>query len=478
MKRPRNHILEENSVAKFKDLLPEKWVLHTYSKDYGIDVQIELFDNAGESTGLRVYGQLKATDKAEGKDTLSLDREHFEYWSEHSDPVLLIRYFDATKTFKWCWIHDVHWRLKPFNKSIDISKYLKSWSNEKTPTEIEHLLKLRKEIFTSKAILPATISVDCDKKLRDSVAISQIVANLLPTKSFSVLAMPNHLCHFNINLDKNNLCVGHLGLPGYVVTLGKKWKSDEIAELALLLVFLISCKYDRSIVAKAIAEVSSEALFKSVPEQLDLLLIDNLIYSVGVKKAISLLLKNKLSPDYDPILLFKLLSVGSKVSMKYGQLEEWAEHLKEWAITPPHQEMGSSCAYNYANFLAHNGQWQESLKYYLLAAERENKYLERDYYWDELGAAQFESDMYSESADSYQHSYNLNPDPQTAWRLGDALFHSGKYEQAFTILQNAFSQNQDLGSYPFLVMVVCEDLISTWGIKEQKISIVDDETQK
>ena len=343
MQRTRSHILEDNSIASFKTLLPEKWALHTYSKDYGIDAQIELFDNAGESTGLRVYVQLKATDKTEDKDTLSLDREHFEYWSAHSDPVLLIRHFDATKTFKWCWIHEVHWRLKPLNKSIDISNYLKRWNNEKTPTEIENLLKLRKDTFTSKAILPATISVIVhDKKLQDSVALSQLVTNLLPIKNFTVLAQPNKPCHFNIDLDKNNLCVGHLGLPGYVVTLEKKWKPDAIAELALLLVFLISCRYDKSVVAKAIAEVSSETLFKVVPEQLEPLLIDNLIYSVGVKNAISLLLKNKSSADYDPILLFKLLSVGSKVSMKYGQLEEWVKHLKEWAITPPYQEINNS----------------------------------------------------------------------------------------------------------------------------------------
>ena len=478
MKRPRSHILEDNSVAKFKDLLPEKWVLHTYSKDYGIDVQIELFGNTGESTGLRVYGQLKATDKTEDKDTLSLHQEHFEYWAAHSDPILLIRYFDATKSFKWCWMHEVHWRLKPQKNSINVSKYLKKWQHEETPAEIVSLLKLRKETFSSKAILPITISVDYDKKLRGSVALSQIVTNLLPAKSFSVLAMPNHLCHFNINLEKYSLCVGHLGLLGYVISLDKKIELNDIAELAVLLIFLISCRYDRSVLAKAIAEVSSETLFKAVPEELELLLIDNLIYSVGVKKAISLLLKNKSSSDYDPILLFNLLSIGSKVSMKYGQLDEWVEHLKGWAITPPYQEMGGPSAYNYANRLAHNGQWKESIDYYQLASQRDEKYLSRDYYWGELGAAQFESEMYSESADSYQHSYSLNPDSQTAWRLGDALFHSGKYEQSFTMLQNAFSQNQDLGSYQFLVMMVCEDLISNWGIKEQKISIVDDETQK
>jgi Domain of unknown function (DUF4365) len=133
MKRHRNHVLEDNSVSQFKSLLPEIWNLHTFTKDYGIDVQIEIFDINGESSGLRVYAQLKATDKTEDDDSLSLDKEHFDYWAAHSDPVLLIRYFDISKSFKWTWIHDIHWRLKPNKENISVTDYLKNWDKKKTP---------------------------------------------------------------------------------------------------------------------------------------------------------------------------------------------------------------------------------------------------------------------------------------------------------------------------------------------------------
>lgn len=477
MKRHRNHVLEDNSVSQFKSLLPEIWNLHTFTKDYGIDVQIEIFDINGESSGLRVYGQLKATDKTENDNSLSLDKEHFDYWAAHSDPVLLIRYFDKTKSFKWSWMHEIHWRLKPNKKNISVTNYLKNWDKEKTPNEIESFLKLKKEIISSKVTFPVIISViDNNIGLRGSVEISQKLKGLLPVKTFEVLANPENPCQFNVVLDKKDLCIGHLGLPGYVLSLDKKLSSEKVAELILTLIFLISCRYDRSLVAKAIAESSAEILLKAIPEHLELFLIDNLIYALGIKKTSTILLKNE-SDSYNPIFLFKLLSVGLKVCKKYGQSDEWNALLLTWAVNPPHIEMGGASAYNYANSIADNGQWQEALKYYLIAAERDKKYPSRDYYWNEVGAAQFECDLYEDASESYQRAYEITPDPQTAWRLGDALFQSGNYEKAFITLQNAFSENQDLGAYPYLVMVLCDELVNVWGIKEQKITQIDDKTQ-
>jgi tetratricopeptide (TPR) repeat protein len=140
--------------------------------------------------------------------------------------------------------------------------------------------------------------------------------------------------------------------------------------------------------------------------------------------------------------------------------------------------MGGPSAYNYANRLAHNGEWEESIEYYQLASKRDEKYLSRDYYWGEIGAAQFECEQYEQASESYQRSYEIKPNSETAWRLGDALFHNGKYEKALKTLQKAISENENFGSYPSLVMMLCDELVNTWGILEQNIASVDDKTQE
>jgi hypothetical protein len=43
-KRPKQHQLEDLSRAKFQLCLPEEWVIRDKDKDYGIDCEVELFD--------------------------------------------------------------------------------------------------------------------------------------------------------------------------------------------------------------------------------------------------------------------------------------------------------------------------------------------------------------------------------------------------------------------------------------------------
>ena len=77
-----------------------------------MDLEIEIFDEEGESTGLRAYCQLKATDSEEDDDVLSITRKHFDYWLSHPQPTLLVRYHADTQLMRWEWVHNIAWRMK------------------------------------------------------------------------------------------------------------------------------------------------------------------------------------------------------------------------------------------------------------------------------------------------------------------------------------------------------------------------------
>lgn len=136
MKRHRNHVLEDLSLTALKKLLPPIWVVHPFHTDYGIDVQVEIFENSGNSTGLRIYGQLKATDKDEDEDVLALDREHFDYWAAHTDPVILFRFYAGSGVIKWCWMHELEWRMRPSANSLDVSSHLRPWHDTESASEV------------------------------------------------------------------------------------------------------------------------------------------------------------------------------------------------------------------------------------------------------------------------------------------------------------------------------------------------------
>jgi len=477
MKRHRNHILETKSLTALKGTLPETWVVHDFPQDYGIDVQIEIFDTGGNSTGLRVYGQLKATDKHECDDVLSLDRSHFEYWSAHSDPVLLLRYFAETGTFKWCWMHDIEWRMKPSVSSVDAAPHLILWDKEETPMVIEQLARLRNQAMHQQFSSPSTISIrNASDGITGSLKLAALIECRLPPRSFKVIGEPESTCHFDVLFENNKLRVGFLGLPGFVVSCENDCDIEYISNLAVLFIFFISCRYNRSAEASLIASQASKALFGVESEEFQPLLFDGLFYSLGIEQAIPLIL-GKLVNKEDPIVWFKILAAGYRASKRHGQAESWLKQLITWADTPPYPGMGASAAYNAANSLAHANLWNEALSYYKLAGERDKSYFDKDYYWSELGASQFETDRAGDAAASYKKSFDIKPTPDKQWRLGDALFHCGRYESAYNNISAAVANDEKLGSYPRLVMGVCSELISVWNIKEQVIQPVDESVQ-
>ena len=63
--RDKNHIVEEKSLNFLKNLFPLEWVHHKMEPDYGIDIDLELFDYEGDvcvTLGEHVFLQVKGTE--------------------------------------------------------------------------------------------------------------------------------------------------------------------------------------------------------------------------------------------------------------------------------------------------------------------------------------------------------------------------------------------------------------------------------
>lgn len=59
-KRPDAHIIGEQAVALFKQLLPRQWAVREYVPDYGIDLDVELFSESSQRTlGEHILVQVK-----------------------------------------------------------------------------------------------------------------------------------------------------------------------------------------------------------------------------------------------------------------------------------------------------------------------------------------------------------------------------------------------------------------------------------
>ena len=70
--RPRSHQLETESKREFALVIPSRWVFREANPDYGIDGQIEVFDQDNKATGLMFLVQLTGTDQPDLNDALSI----------------------------------------------------------------------------------------------------------------------------------------------------------------------------------------------------------------------------------------------------------------------------------------------------------------------------------------------------------------------------------------------------------------------
>lgn len=100
MKRPRQHVLEEESRLALKNLLPSSWLKEDINLDYGLDMQITIVE--GEEVTAKVFCvQIKATDSEAKGNTISLhiDTKNLIYYEKYPLPVFVFYYLKPLDVF-------------------------------------------------------------------------------------------------------------------------------------------------------------------------------------------------------------------------------------------------------------------------------------------------------------------------------------------------------------------------------------------
>lgn len=463
--RVRNHELEEFSLAALRMALPGKWVIHEFKRDYGIDVQLELFDDRGMALGLRTYGQLKATDGSEEDDELSLDRDHFAYWSSHSDPVLLLRYFSPTQSFRWCWLHEVAWSMKPGAGSLSVVRFLRPWNRDTSAAEIATFLKERGQVLASRLLPPFTICIHSRTLSPEAmVEIAASAGELVDRKAFRVVAGDLPDAAFKVFIERKSIATTHLGAPGIVLSL--EGEEDDLPALVWLLVFLTGCRYDRVLVARLLARSHFNVLDRVASGSLVASLAEAMTFALGLRQAEAVLKPFDVADTEDQSLRVAMTYMGTfRGATRFGELAEWAELLKD-VYKVEMDERKASIAYSCGNALSSLGRWGEAVEMFKAAATDDASYRNRPYFLCEFAAALFETGQYGEAAQQYRFALELGDVSQTRYLLGDALFCQGEFAAARGELLGAISAGLDGDSqaHAAIIAQMCAEMVDGWGL--------------
>lgn len=106
-KRPREHQIEGESARILASIVPSAWVLQNSTHDYGIDGEVEIFENASATAQLFKF-QLKGSDHVDpSAPSVRIQSDRFFYWRQLDLPVLLVLVDVKSGTVYGRWVHAI-----------------------------------------------------------------------------------------------------------------------------------------------------------------------------------------------------------------------------------------------------------------------------------------------------------------------------------------------------------------------------------
>lgn len=470
-KRPRQHQLEEISILEFRRLLPPAWVFREKSKDYGIDAEVEIFDERNNATGLIFYVQLKATDKTSQRGKVSVRSDHLSYLSVLDVPTIFARYYSADNEVRWKWIFDLGDTVFS-NKRTATLHFSTSdiWQNQTPSLIIRTLQNLRLLTNPNPAAHFALRStVTKNETIGDfqaGVIVSAFVENLPFVVDFS-LSTPNTLV-FDLNFDKGYVSLSFDRIVSLTFEIdGLPLESICDAIIYGFMAALHRYGFERQAVLTARHCLSKRRTthsryFGSIAAQL---LADN------AEEAVEIAILNgvHLQQDQDyGFFLNHLLASGRDPYTTGPSVVRFFTAALGALQGPDHDPLDSqrrsAILYSLGNFLSKTNSHERTIRLYNQARKLNPEYITRNYFLVELAGCLFLCKRYSCATAAYQMAIKVEPSASSLLGLADSLLFGRKFSACKEILAKI-----DVNSFPdieaevFLKTWIVEQL-STWNV--------------
>lgn len=445
--RPRSHRLEDISISRFTALLPEAWVVRRKDQDYGVDLEVEIFEEDGRSTGLIFLVQLRATDDAKKAAKIRLDVAQVEYFQSLSLPTIVVRYCDGPSSFFWQWHFNIaaampNTAAKSFTYKYEGSE---SWTTE-SATRIRQTLDVRRLIEDYPASQPIHLADDAGSLgFADRYIFERAVENVVSTAPGVLTSMPadgrltisvlgqaetqGRPAHLILVVD----CIASLEIhvPGFD-------RADTAATIQYGLATLLSrlqLTHHANRISRAILTMRTPASSRYLAFEAARALTSDL------ERSVDLALLNDIHCEHDPNYVGYIAFLFKAPHEDEGR-EAAVERFYAAAVTAAHSvgpETAATVHYSLGNFYRVRRRALQALVQYNRARKLRPAYLETGYFLDELGACLFGSSRYKAAARVYRHAIAESGEPLPELHLGDALLFSGRVTEAKAHYQNALS---------------------------------------
>jgi len=426
--RPRSHQLEDLSFNRFRAMLPIAWVVRERSRDYGLDLEIEIFTEAGEATGLFFYVQLRATDGLKSARKLRFDVGQLDYFRLLDLPTAIVRYCASDDSFHLMWGFEA--------PSPDGSKATQTLTFEPgqrwttaTPGQISRTLETLRRLNRRSDAAPLALALLDDRANPDqSYAIRSAIERLrklgfvTPSHETSPVTLEVHSSEQGLTLRIDRFAEVDVEDPG----LDPKDLTTRLGWSAIQLLWRLGLKG----AANRLGRNLTAAGF--APPTRPLALSGALALLPDVAAAVDLACHASLQDNQDQsyfILTAAIHSVGPSPGDIESRLTLFREalkcHTRDGDVTAQ-----AATTYSIGNTLRAADRFAEAVVWYNRALKLRPAYADAAYFWSELGGCFYMRRKFRPAARAYEQALTLEPDNRLPLLAADAMLGAGEPSRA------------------------------------------------
>ena len=441
--RTFQHVLETNSEKALANALPGEWVLEPRAHDYGIDLDIEIFENA-QATGLRIPVQLKGQQDSGRPAKIRLKRSSIEYWKESDSPVIVVVWDEKTNKLWWEWQYLLDTHLAKPN-AVKVTVVIGRIWDEFTPARISREAQAHKAMVRGDYASPLPLKIVTNNNLRDDIGLTRLVVARMRSALLSrpevVLSKDQVDGELLVRIDQREISVRLRGAAGVVFHFDRAFPKDvnldEIAtqivtDLLSAVVTLASALGMRSL---------SDHLIGLVAQDTQLLLSER-----GLARSLGMLAQAKNIDGFTALFVRAIrhdeyvlqatawhsLSFFSDVLASKDRVL-LVERLRPLLLA---DDSLSRALYNLGQVIK-NDDAALAIDLYSQAAEADPAYRSRPYWWSDQGAIHFNAGQYFEAIEYYAKAVELGEEA-SRFLLADALLLAGQLDSGLEEFSAAF----------------------------------------
>ncbi|AYD02699.1 hypothetical protein NCHU2750_33140 [Neorhizobium sp. NCHU2750] len=419
--------------------MPDAWVCRRKTGDYGIDLEVEIFEDDGTATGLLFYVQMKGTDNPREAKRVPVKMDRLRYMDQLGVPSIVVRACVPTRELHWIWSSEANQQRRDGASSVTV-KLCERWDRA-AGLRVRDVLERTRQLKSLGQQEQVCLAISYDVPTSVRLSFERVLTDIRRSLPFIRLKQNQGGTGvvLSIKVEKDTLTIAHgeTAQMRFIAAVDQA----EVLEPTLVYGLLAACWHmgllDR------VVEMARLCLARELATPFrELAAFASKSLCQDMEDAVDLAIQNGLHEQGDE---YYAAVVSAFMDTQHNFID--AEALRRFYLAAlDHAEGDDEGAalihYSLANLYMMRGDSQNAFLQLNEAKRLRPNLLEQGFFLSELAGALFECRRYRIAAQLYRKLFGSQPTGSVAFRFADALYFTGKHDEAksyFLIALNLLS---------------------------------------